>query len=98
MQDALGLTCDRVYHWHLLLEEYGPEIIYIKGVHTTVADAISCLNFGPIEDVKENWMTFTKCWCHYTTQAEEGTSPVKYTELMNFVFANHWKERVLSIP
>eukprot|EP00804_Cyclotella_cryptica_P018017 CCRYP_008298-RA/>CCRYP_008298-RA protein AED:0.45 eAED:0.45 QI:0/0/0/0.5/0/0/2/0/240 len=30
MQDMLGLTSDRVYHWRLLLEEYGPEIIYIK--------------------------------------------------------------------
>jgi hypothetical protein len=27
-KDALGLTSDRVYHWHLLLEEYAPEIIY----------------------------------------------------------------------
>ena len=31
MQNALGLTSDRVYQWRLLLEEYGPEIIYIKG-------------------------------------------------------------------
>ncbi len=68
MQDALGLTCDRVYCWHLLLEEYGPEIVYIKGIHNT-ADAISRLDFGPTQDVKENWMTFKKCWCYYTTQA-----------------------------
>jgi hypothetical protein len=38
--DALGLTSDRVYHWGLLLEEFAPEIVYIKGVHNTVADAI----------------------------------------------------------
>ncbi len=38
-RDALGLTSDRVYHWQLLLEEYAPEIIYIKGIHNTVADA-----------------------------------------------------------
>ncbi len=40
-QDALGLTSDRVYHWRLLLEEFAPEIVYIKGIHNTVADAIS---------------------------------------------------------
>ncbi len=39
-RDALRLTSDRVYHWRLLLEEYAPEIIYIKGIHNTVADAI----------------------------------------------------------
>ncbi len=31
-RDALGLTSDRVYPWRLLLEEYAPEIIYIKGI------------------------------------------------------------------
>jgi len=42
MQDALGLTSDRVDCWRLLLEEYGPTIMYIKGiVHNTAADAIS---------------------------------------------------------
>ena len=41
MQNALGLTSDRVYRWRLLIEEYGPTIMYIKGIHNTVADAIS---------------------------------------------------------
>ncbi len=45
MRDALGLTSDRVYRWRLLLEEYGPEIVYIKGIHNTVADAISRLEY-----------------------------------------------------
>ena len=47
MQDALGLTSDRVYRWRLIIEEYGPEIIYIKGELNTVADAISRLDFTP---------------------------------------------------
>ncbi len=40
-RDALGLTSDRVYRWQLLLEEFTPEIVYIKGIHNLVADAIS---------------------------------------------------------
>jgi hypothetical protein len=47
MRDALGLTLDRVYPWRLLLEDYGPEIIYIKGIHNTVADAVLWLEYDP---------------------------------------------------
>eukprot|EP00804_Cyclotella_cryptica_P016109 CCRYP_004225-RA/>CCRYP_004225-RA protein AED:0.35 eAED:0.35 QI:90/-1/0/1/-1/0/1/0/97 len=57
IQDALGLTSDRVYRWRLLLEEYGPEIVHIKGIHNTVADAISRLDSGPTQDDNANWMT-----------------------------------------
>jgi hypothetical protein len=46
-RDALGLTSDQVYHWRLLLEEYAPKIIYMKGIHNTVADAILQLNYDP---------------------------------------------------
>ncbi len=46
-RDALGLTSDRVYQWWLLLEEYAPEIIYIKGIHNTAADAVSQLDYDP---------------------------------------------------
>ncbi len=34
-RDALGLISDRVYRWWLLLEDYAPEIVYIKGIHNT---------------------------------------------------------------
>ena len=56
MRDALGLTSDRVYRWRLLLEEYGPEIVYIKGIHNTVADAISRLEYDPsVNKTAENY-------------------------------------------
>ncbi len=47
MRDALGLTLDRVCQWRLLLEEYGPKIVYIKGIHNTMADAVSRLEYDP---------------------------------------------------
>ena len=52
VRDALGLTCDCVYRWRLLLEEYEPEIVYIKGVYNIVADAISRLEYDPDQKVK----------------------------------------------
>ena len=85
IQDALGLTSDRVYRWRLLLEEYGPEIVHIKGIHNTVADAISRLDFGPVQDEKANWMMFTKCWCHYTTHAPTEESTQNHQHHMNMV-------------
>ena len=44
---GLGLTSNRVIPWRILLEEHAPEIIYIKGIHNTVADAISWLDYDP---------------------------------------------------
>ena len=46
IRDALGLTFNRVHRWRLLLDEYAPEIVYIKGIHNTVADAISRLEYN----------------------------------------------------
>jgi hypothetical protein len=45
MRDALGLILEQVYQWRLLLEEYGPKIFHIKGIHNTVADANSWLEY-----------------------------------------------------
>ena len=79
MRDALGLTLDQVYRWRLLLEEYRPEIVYIKGIHNTVADAVLQLEYYPRVNktaesfhtvkVRDNssqrqcWMTVSKKWC-----------------------------------
>ena len=38
---------ERVMRWRLILEEYGPELIYIKGENNVVADALSRLNLQP---------------------------------------------------
>ncbi len=43
----------RVIRWRLLLEEYGPNFIYIKGAKNIAADAMSCLDTGS-EIVRSN--------------------------------------------
>jgi hypothetical protein len=89
MHDPLGLASDQVYPWRLFLEEYGPTIVYIKGIHNTVADAISQLDYGPAKEDRSAMMNFAQCWCHYTAGQEESRSLYAYTqESINMVFAN----------
>jgi hypothetical protein len=47
MRDTLGITSERVYQWRLLLEEYKPKIVYNKGIHNTLADAVLRLEYDP---------------------------------------------------
>ena len=65
MQECLGLTSDRIYRWRLLLEEYGPEITYIKGIDNTVADALSRLEYDPNKNLKR--LDQHTRFCHMVT-------------------------------
>jgi hypothetical protein len=41
-----------------LLEEYGPKFVYIKGIHNTMADAVSWLEYDPsINQTAESFHT-----------------------------------------
>lgn len=42
--------------WQLLLEEFGPEFVHVKGIHNTVAHAIRCIDTVPPHLVQENYM------------------------------------------
>jgi hypothetical protein len=107
MRDALSLTLDHVYQWRLLLEEYGPKIVYIKGIHNTVADAVSRLEYDPSVNrttesfhttkVRNNsrqrqcWMTVSKQWCKLDVDSDNLDSYNKHND-WNLVFAHHKKE------
>jgi len=45
-----NFNTERVMRWRLILEEYGPELRYIKGPHNVVADALSRLDLD--DDVR----------------------------------------------
>jgi hypothetical protein len=104
-RDALGLTSDQVYQWRLLLEEYGPKIVFIKGIHNTVADAVSRLEYDPSVNriaesfhttkVRNNshqrqcWMTVSKNWCKLDTDSDNLDSYTNKHDDWNLVFAHH---------
>jgi hypothetical protein len=101
-KDALGLTSDRVCRWRLLLEEYAPEIVYIKDIHNTVADAILGLEDDPklnktneythaMLGVKTEELSVQR-WksfaYHWHSYNETSTPTQVYCFYMNEVFAN----------
>jgi hypothetical protein len=59
-------------------------------------DAISQLDYQPVQEDRLIMMTFAQCWCHYTSGQEERTSLSAYTqESMNLVFANQEDEEAM---
>jgi hypothetical protein len=78
-RDALGLTSDRVYCWRLLLEEYAPEIIYIKGIHNTVVDAILQLDYDPKLNITNEY-----------THAMLSVEPEELSMQRWKLFVHHW--------
>jgi hypothetical protein len=55
-----SFNTDRVMRWRMILEEYAPELIYIKGTHNIVADALSCLELEePPESNYSELLAFT---------------------------------------
>ena len=50
--------------WRLYIEEYSPELQYIKGTHNVVADALSRLdiNENPMEDTQETFLALMECF------------------------------------
>ena len=61
----------------------------------TVADAISHLDFGPVNDNKANATRFLKCWCCYNMHATKAENTYNHQKQINMVFANHSKEDVI---
>ncbi len=108
MRDALGLTLDQVYQWRLLLEEYGPEIVYIKGIHNTVADTVLQLEYDPsinrtaesfqMTKVRNNshqrqcWMVVLKNWGRLDIDSDNLDSYTNKHDDWNLVFAHHDEE------
>ena len=45
------LNTERVMRWRLILEEFGPELKYIKGENNVVANALSCLEMSDNQEI-----------------------------------------------
>jgi len=59
-----NFNSDRVMRWRLFIEEYSPDLRYIKGENNVVADALSRLpkQSKPFEDSQEVFYTVMECY------------------------------------
>jgi hypothetical protein len=102
IRDALGMALDRVYQWRLLLEEYRPKIVYIEGIHNTVADTISRLEYDPSVNQTAESYHITRVRNSKRSQRQNWMTVSKHwcnLEIdtnkhkdLHFVFANHGEE------
>jgi hypothetical protein len=88
------------------LEEYVPEIIYIKGIHNTAADAISQLKYDPklnttneythamlgVEPEELNAQRWKSFALHWRSYNEASTPTQAHCFHMNEMFANRSDE------
>jgi hypothetical protein len=91
-----------------LLEEYRPEIVYIKGIHNTIADAVSRLEYDPSVNKtaasfhttkvrsrsrqRQCWATVSKNWCELDIDSENLDSCTDKHDDWNLLFAHHEEE------
>ena len=55
---------DRVMRWRLYIEEYSPDLTYIKGTHYIVTDALSRLDIKttPLVDTQKTFLGLMDCF------------------------------------
>ena len=46
-----NFNTERVMHWRLILEEFGPELKYIKGENNVISDTLSCLGMSYNQEI-----------------------------------------------
>ena len=86
--DHLNLTykthnSDRVMRWRLYIEEYCPEIKYIKGAKNTVADALSRLEikYEPMEEAYFTHEVESHLYCLAQDELEDDAYPLTYKKI-----------------
>ncbi len=87
-----NFNTERVMRWRLVLEEFGPDLQYIKGEHNIVADAISRLDTDDHSAPQLAAMTtmVEQAEMFGSEKLPEGTFPLAYKVIQCFQQANKW--------
>ena len=79
-----NFNSERVMRRKLCIEEYSPDLQYVKGIHNVVADALSRLDIAnePVRGSTETFLGLMDCFIKSTTTKEiEDFQPLNYQQL-----------------
>ena len=65
---------ERVMRWRLILEEFGPELKYIKGENNVVADALSRLEKSPNQEI----LNISELYGYDDEDMPDSAYPIRY--------------------
>jgi hypothetical protein len=68
--------------WRLILEAYGPELIYFLGNKNIVADALSCLGFNPNSSAFVQHSQYIECFGVTKVDLPIDIYPLKHSTLL----------------
>ena len=81
-----NFNSDRVMRWRLFIEEYSPDLRYVKGEHNIVADALSRLDFlqPPLDEAHFTDELRSDLYCYAQDEHSENEFPLSYRVLGKF--------------
>jgi hypothetical protein len=93
-----NFNSDRVMRWRLYIEEYSPDLQYIKGTHNVIADALSHLEIKetPFEDTQESFLGQMECFAKKADTDE--FHPLNYQQLKNAQDKDKTIQKILKMP
>ena len=71
------LNTEHVMRWRLIIEEFGPELKYIKGEKNVVADAICCLEISDNQEI----LNISELYGYDDKDLPDSAYPIRYHDI-----------------
>lgn len=91
-----NFNTERVMRWRLILEEYGPELIYLPGDKNIVADALSRLSFNPNSANIIEHSQYAECFGATKEDLPSEFYPLKHSHLLRAQQADKTLHRLMQ--
>ena len=72
-----SFNTERVMRWRLILEEFGPELKYIKGENNVVSDALSCLEKSNNQEI----LNISELYGYDDNDLPDSSYPIRFHDI-----------------